>query len=833
MQFKLEARGRLADVSEFADIVIRSTDRGRIVRLSDIADIELGSQSYGGTPKVNGNHSVALSISKQSNANALMIIREVERILKGMEPSLPKGMTWGLPYNSTLFVEAAMEEIQFTLFLTFALVMLITYIFLQDWRATLVPMVAIPISLIGTFAFMQVLGLSINTLTMFGLILAIGLVVDDAIIVVECCKRLIDEEGLTARDAAFQAMHELTGALVAATLVVVAMFSPVAFYGGMVGTIYQQFAATMCISLCLSLVVALTLSPAMCALVLRKAKPAWGPYKLINVGLDTVRGGYMLVGGFLARRAFIPAILIGCIICCNYVQFNRLPSAFIPSEDKGMLIGELMLPSGKALSQTQGVLDGLVKDVREIPGVKNVVSMPGMGMISGNGENFGVFFTSLDTWNNREIPWYKPKTPENDKSINTIVGKIVGKGMMLPDGMAIAFNPPPIMGLGLSGDVSFALQATGGQSTQEMADAINQLKTRLMATGKCSSTPTASFDASTPMLFLEVDRAKAEAMNVSVSSVFNTLQTQLGSAYVNDFNLYGKTYQVKLQSEIGFRENLNDIGQMTVPSRTGTLVPIDTLATVAWTTGPRQIERFNQFPSTIVRVGSNPGVSSGDMMKTIQDVVHAEDFPKNYQVSWTDLSYQESKNEGQIVYILALALVFAYLFLVAKYESWTTPVSVLLSVATGTLGSMTILLYLGRSMDIYSQLGLLMLISLVAKTVILMVEYSKKLRDEGMNLIDAAINGLKVRYRAVLMTALALILGLLPMVIATGAGAGSRRSIGITVFWGLIIATIFDIMLVPGLYVIIRSMSETTKKVVARLFGGSKTSSYSKGLPTE
>jgi len=818
MQYKVETRGRLSEISEFADIVIRSGDRGRLVRLSDIADIELGSETYSGTPKFNGNPAVLLAVVKLSNANALSIVEEVHAFLEKAEESFPKGISYDMAYDTTLFVIAAMEEIQFTLIMTFCLVMLITYLFLQDWRATLVPMVAIPVSLIGTFAFMQVLGLSMNTLTMFGLILAIGLVVDDAIVVVECCKRLIDEEGFAPKEAAFQAMHELTGALVAATLVVVAMFAPIAFFGGMVGTIYKQFAITMCVALSLSLVVALTLSPAMCALVLRKAKEPWGPYKLFNTGLDFMRSCYLTVGGLFARRIALTVIVLGCIMFGNYKLFSLLPTSFVPEEDKGALICDIQLPQGAALSRTQEVIDGFAQQLRDIPGVKNSVAIPGNSMISGQSESNAMMFVTLDEWEHRKTP---------DLQINEIVKQVFMKGFTQPEAQAVGFNPPPIQGLGMTGGVSFALQATGGQTSLELDEATQLLLQKIRETGKASPVrpPTTSFDARTPMLYLEVDRAKAEAMNVSVGSIFSTLQTQLGSMYVNDFNLFSKTYQVKLQSLTDYRENANDIGQMTVPSRTGTLVPIDSLAAFTWTLGPRQVERFNMFPSATIRIQGAEGISSSEMMKTIQEVV-AEVLPNDYSIAWTDLSYQESKNEGQIVYLIVLALVFAYLFLVAQYESWTTPVSVLLSVATGTLGSMAVLLFLGRSMDIYSQLGLLMLISLVAKTAILMVEYSKKLRDQGQNLREAAVNGLRVRYRAVLMTALALILGLFPMVIATGAGAASRRSIGVTAFWGMIVATVIGIMLVPGLYVVTRAMSETTKKVVFHLFGGEKKSKY-------
>ena len=812
MQFKVETRGRLREVAEFSDIVIRSTGRGRNVLLSDIADIQFGAENYSGTPTLNGKPAVMLAILKLSDANAMQIIEDVHELIDSLEPTFPEGMEWQMAYDTTLFIEATMEEIIFTLVLTFVLVMIITYIFLQDWRATLIPMVAIPISIIGTFMFMQMLGLSMNTLTMFGLILAIGSVVDDAIVVVETCMRLMEEEGISAKEAAFRAMNELSGVLVAATLVVVAVYAPLAFYAGMVGTIYQQFAITICISLCLSLVVALTLSPALCALVLRKHKAPKGPFKAFNFGLNFVRNRYLNVGGFLARRALLALILLGGILFANYKLYGLLPPAFLPEEDKGNILCEIALPSGASLARTQEALTQFGEQLREVEEIQNTMLIPGRGMISGDGENIGMIFISL-------TPWADRKTKEN--SAGAVVNKILAMGMLtMPEARVLAFNPPPIQGLGATGGVSFALQATGDQTPQELADAVDVVHQKIAETGKAAMSMS-SFDVKTPMLYLDIDRAKAEAMGVSTNSIFNTLQTQLGSMYVNDFNLYGKTYRVIMQSDAGYRENKNFIDQLTVPSSSGAYVPINSVASMRWVVGPRQVERFNMFPAANVKVSALPGVSSGEMMQTITDVVRTN-LPNDYQVAWTELSYQEAQNKNQIGYIMALAIVFAYLFLVAQYESWTTPISVLLSVSTATAGSMAVLMYLGRSMDIYCQLGLLMLVGLVSKTVILMVEYAKKLRDEGQDLREAAVNGLKIRFRAVMMTALSLVIGVSPLVVATGAGAGSRRSIGVTAFWGMVIATVVGVAIVPSLYVITRSMSETTKRICGRLFGMAK-----------
>ena len=808
MQIKVETRGRLQEASEFADIIIRTGEDGRLVRLSDVAKIELGAESYSGLSTLNGNPAAMLAIFKLSDGNAIQITNDTKALLEKMSANFPEGITWTMPYDSSKFVIASMKEIVETLFLTFFLVVLITYVFLQDWRATIVPAVAIPVSLIGTFFFMYILDMSINTLTMFALILVIGSVVDDAICVVECCMRLIQEEKMSPTDAAYRTMRELSGALVATTMVVVAVYTPIAFYGGMVGIIYQQFAITMCIALCLSTVVALTLSPALCALVLRKNSEPRGFFRLFNKGLDATRGFYLGVGGFLARRIVFTIVILGGVLFGNYALYNTLSSSFVPSEDKGSLMCEIILPQGASLSRTEKVIDEVVQIALSIEGVDRVQASPGMSITSGNGENMAMMIVSLKDWDERTT---------EETSVEAIQLELVKRCSGIPDASVSAFVPPAIMGLGMTGGVSFALQATGNQTSQEISQAANHLIGKIMESGKAMFAST-SFDTNTPMINLDIDRDKAEALGVSIGSIFSTLQTQLGSAYVNDFNMYGKTYQVKLQAEASYRENPNAIGRLSVPSADGSVVPIDAIAKIEWTIGPRQIERFNMFPAANIRTQGLPDVDSGTMMNLIEELVQTE-LSGDYQIAWTDMSYQESQNEGQILTLVLLAVVFAYLFLAAQYESWTTPISVMLSVVTATLGGMGALLLTGRSMDIYCQLGLLMLVGLTAKTAILMVEYAKQQRDEGMSLYESAMTGMKMRFRAVMMTALSFVIGVSPMIVATGAGAGSRLSIGTTTFWGMFVATALGMVLIPGLYVITRTMSETTKRIFGKTFG--------------
>lgn len=797
MQFKVDAKGRLSTPEEFERIIVKSGEDGRQIRLGDIAKVELGAETYNSTGTFNGRPAVALAIFKLNDANALEIMKDVNKTLEELKQNFPDGLTWEVGYDSTRFVVVSMQEIVETLILTFILVVVITYLFLQDWRATIIPSVTIPVSLIGTFLFLYLLDMSINTLTMFALILVIGSVVDDAICVTENCTRLIDEEHLAPFDAAMKTMEQLTGALIATTLVVVAIYMPIMFYGGMVGTIYTQFAVTMCIALCLSTVNAMTLSPALCALVLRPSKTPRGFFHLFNIGLNWTRNTYLFVGGLLVRRTLLTIIFFGLILFGNYYFYQRLPSAFLPTEDKGTIFCEVVLPAGASLPRTEAALAEVSDLVRDVPGVNQIMTVPGRSLTAGEGENLGLLILDLKPWGERTTP---------ETQITRIQQEVIRRASVLPDASVNAFVPPAIMGLGATGGVTFSLQATGDQNSQEIAQTTNHLLSKIMETGKAVYAFT-SFDANTPMLYLDINRDKAEAMNVTINSIFSALQSQLGSYYINDFNKYGKTYQVKTQLAPELRQNLNIIDQLYVTSTTGENIPLSAVADLRWTLGPRQVERFNMFPSASINTQSVPSFSSGEMMNLLEDLVH-KNLSKDYQISWTDMSYQESQNEGKIVSLLMISLLVAYLFLVAQYESWTMPISVMLSVATATLGAILALKLSNMSLNIYCQLGLLMLIGLTAKTAILMVEFSKFERDKGATIQDAALNGMRVRFRSVMMTALSFVIGVFPMVVASGAGAGSRQSIGVTTFWGMLVATIAGMMFIPGLYVIFQRAAE-------------------------
>ncbi len=827
VQLKINVKGRLDQVNEFEDIIVRSDGKGRIVKLSDIARVELGSQSYGSAAYFNGKPCVAMGIFRNSEANALKTMQRVQAEFEKLKKTFPDGIDYVNGFDPTKFIQISINEIIHTLLEALILVVLVTYLFLQDWRATIIPALAIPVSLLGTFPLMLLMGYSINVLTMFALILVIGSLVDDAIVVVENVMTGI-EQGLTAKEATYRGMNQITGAVIATTLVSCAIYVPIAFYGGMVGEIYKQFAVVMSIALILSTINALTLSPALCVLILRgkndKTKfdkvvnglfyPIFKPF---NVALEKSRKSYLGICNLLARRVILAVLFFGVILAANYVFYRSIPSSFLPSEDKGAMFCTIELPPGASFIRTDAVIKRLEKKFIGSPGVKNIIAVIGQSFTGGQGENQAMLVIQLTDWDQRK---------SKELQLGAILGRVQEECSKVGSAKIMCFTPPAIMGLGMTGGLSCVLCASGDVTPQELAQAGQDFAMMTMNKEEFPQTlySMCQFNASTPQLELKIDREKAEMIGVSVNDIFKMLQSKLASFYVNDFNLYGYTFKVQVQSEKGYRSVVDNIRNLYVPNKSGKMVPFTAVGDVQYTVGAQQINRYNQFMSATINLQLMPGASSGAYMSKIENM----ELDKRYHLEWTDMSFQEKKNQGRILPLLILAMVFGYLFLVAQYESWTIPVSVLLSVVSASLGAMIGMKLWGLSMSIYGQLGLVMLIGLACKNAILIVEFSKVQRESGCTIEHAAVNGADARFRAVLMTAWSFVLGVLPLVFASGAGASSRIAIGVPTCIGMIFDIIIGRSMIPGLYAIVERIREFCSPRLRRHMKQLETEHYAK-----
>ncbi len=804
IEYKIDMKGRLLTTEEFGNIVLRTEPDGSMVKLRDVARVELGSRSYSGEGLMDGKPGVGMAAFRTSDANALDTVNKINKLLEEYKPRFPEGVYYEVAYDPTKFIKVTIKEIIETLAIALLLVIVITYLFLQDWRATIVPAVAIPVSLMATFPVMYVIGYSINVLTMFGLILVIGSLVDDAIVVVENCQSLMEREGLSAKDAALKSMQQITGAIIATTLVTVACYVPLAFYGGMVGNIYRQFSVTMCVSLCFSTLVALTLSPALCSLILRppRKKALWvfAPFNLV---LNCSRSIYLFVVKLLVRRGIITVILFAACCYLAYRVHGMIPSAFLPTEDKGVILCNLELSPGATLPRTEKVLEEFRNKIKDVKGIKSCFSVSGQNIVNGNGENNGMLIVQLQDWDERK---------SKELSLNAILQKVQAAAASIPAASVNCFTPPAIMGLGATGGVSFKICSDTDADPVKLSNIAKQMSYQLTMRPETLYVMS-SFNADTPQVYFDLDRDKAESLNVSVANVFMTLQSKLASFYINDFTMNGENYYVKIQAESEERSTVENINELMIPSNTGGEVPLSSLGTMRYTVGPKIIQRMNKLMCAGMNGMAAPGVTSGELMKIIEETP----LPKGYHIEWVDLSYQEKNNENQLGLLIGLACLFAYLFLVGQYESWSIPVPVMLSVVIALLGGLIGLKITHSELGIYAQLGLVMLIGLAGKNAILMVEFSKQEHELGVPITEAAINGANMRYRAVLMTAWSFLFGVWPLVVANGAGAGSRQSIGITTFSGMLLATIIGICFTPALYAVMQRIREFIKYRIFRM----------------
>ena len=797
-QFSVNVLGRLTDIAQFENIIVKTSDDGRAVYLRDVARIELGGQNYNLVSRLNGASSASILIYQLPGSNALQVATDIRATMAELAGLFPEDVEYTIPYDTTLFVDASIREVIITLFQAGALVFLILFIFLQDWRSTLVPGVAIPVSLIGTFALMGALGFSLNMLTLFGLVLAIGVVVDDAIVIVEATSANI-AKGLSPRKAAIKTMSEVSGAVVATSLVLLAVFIPAAFMPGITGEMYRQFALTIAAATIFSTINALTLSPALCALLLR---PQSGKksvfFRWFDRMFEKAGSGYATVARALLRRSAMAMLAFVGLLGLTAWQFDRLPTGFLPLEDQGYLMASIQLPDGASLSRTERVLDQIDAIGGGTPGVENWVSLGGFSLIDGtNASNAATVFFVLTPWAERSDP---------SLSQFAILGNLQRQLSDIQEAIAFAFPPPAITGLGVSGGFQFQLQDRGGVGLPELG----RMAQEFIADGNAQSglaNLNTTFRADVPQLFAEVDRTQAKKLGVSLDEVFGTLQAYLGSAYVNDFNRFGRTWQVKVQADHDFRLTPEDIRRLEVRNVSGQMVPIGTLVDVDYITGPQTILRYNLYPAASITGQAAPGFSSGQALSLMEGMADAK-LPLSMGYEWTGVSFQEKQVGSEAIVIFALAIILVFLVLAAQYESWTSPAAVILVVPLAVLGTVVALLMRGFDNNVYTQVGIVLLIGLASKNAILIVEFARAERAKGKAPLEAAATAAMLRFRPILMTAISSIAGFMPLVVAAGAGAASRQAVGTAVVGGMAVATIMSLLLTPVFYLLMQRLSE-------------------------
>jgi len=797
-EYSISTLGRLQTVEQFENVIVKTGSAGQLVRVRDVARVELGAQSYKWYAELDGASSIALGIYPAPGANALQVADGVKAQMATLAEDFPDDLEYRILYDTTEYITQSLKEVVSTLVVAVLLVIFTVYIFLQDLRTTLVPAITIPVALLGTFAVMLALGLSINGLTMFGLILVIGIVVDDAIVVVENTMRIIDEEGLGAKEATAKSMVEITGPVVATTLVLLAVFVPTIVMPGITGRLYRPFAITISVATLFSSVNALTLSPALCGMLLRPSKmDRRGFFGLFNRLLERTTTGYRAVVTGLLRKVVIGGAVFVAMMVAVWFGVTSMPGGFVPSEDEGYFMVSAQLPDAASLGRTKEVMDQVSAILQDTPGIRGAIVVGGFSLLdSVVAPNAGVSWVVLDHWDERDTP---------ELQIQGVVDSVNRRLAAIEGAIVFAVRPPPIQGLGSTGGSEMQLQDRGGAGLELLQQVAYDIQSRGMQDPMLGGINT-TFRAGVPQLFLEVDREKAKKLGVPLDVIFNTLQANLGSAYVNDFNLFGRVWKVMVQADEPYRMKRDDITRLQVRSLAGRMVPLATLLEVRDTVGPTVESRYNLYPSASIIGSPKPGVSSGQAMAVMEDLARTA-MPPSMGFEWTGVAYQELAAGGAAGIIFALALVFVYLFLAAQYESWSLPMGVMLTVPAAVLGAAAFTLIRGLDNNVYTQIGLVLLIGLSSKSAILIVEFANQLSEEGKTPFDAAISAATLRFRAILMTAFSFILGVIPLVIATGAGAASRVSLGTAVFGGMLFATIGGLIITPFLFYVVKRLT--------------------------
>ena len=783
--YSITTQGRLVTVEEFEQVILRTNADGSSLRLKDVARIELGSKDYNFNGKYNGKSSALIGIFLQPGANALSVADDVKQNLEQLAASFPPGLNYAVPYDTTRFVEVSIREVLKTLGEAMILVFLVVFIFLQNWRATLIPTLAVPVSLLGTFAGMYMLGYSINTLTLFGMVLSIGIVVDDAIVVLENVERIMHEQGLGARDAAIKAMHEVSGPIVAIVLVLVSVFVPIAFLGGLTGELYRQFAITIAISVSFSGVVALTMTPSLCVMILRhEHKQTNFLFSGFNRFFAWMTHGY--IGGvrFILKRSVFAVILFGGMVAVTAQLWKITPSSLVPDEDQGFYIAAVYLPDGASLDRTDKVVEQVIAAVKSNPANKDVVSFSGFDFLGGGYKNnAATMFVTQQHWDERNIP------------TQALVGELFAKTAGIKEALVLAFNPPAIFGLGSTGGFEFYIQNKGGSEPAKLAEAMRAFQGAARQNQQLGMI-NSLWRPAAPQIFVDVNRERAKSLGISLNGAFNTLAATLGSYYVNDFNRYGQAWQVLLSADADFRKTPEDIGRMYVRSNTGEMVPLSSFATIEYTSGPDTLDRFNNLPAVKLFGSAAPGISSGQALEAVEQVAE-QSLGKDFAIDWSGASYQEKKTEDNSVIALGLAVIMVFLILSALYERWSLPFSVLLALPFGTFGALVAVWARDYTNDVYFQIGLVTLLGLAAKNAILIVEFALLEKQHGWPAAAAAIEAARLRFRPIIMTSLAFILGVMPLAFSVGAGAGARKSVGTGVMGGMLAATFLAVFFVP------------------------------------